>query len=195
MTKKDNIFLITVFSLTLSLAADAGTIQGQVSGAPGASVVYIDAIPGKTFPPPTEPALLVQKRLMFQPHILPVRQGTTVEFLNADSVAHNVFWVSIGGNKKLGHNLGTWAQNEKRTFKFDNVGVVPMLCNVHPDMSAYLVVVPTPYFALTGDSGEYKIENIPDGSYSLTVWHEGTKAQTQHLTLAGDAKADFTLSK
>jgi len=195
MTTYQRFFLITVFSITLSLAAHAGTIQGQVSGAPGASVVYVDAIPGKTFPPPTEPALLVQKRLMFQPHILPVQQGTTVEFLNADSVAHNVFWVSIGGNKKLGHNLGTWAQNEKRTFKFDNVGVVPMLCNVHPDMGAYLVVVPTPYFALTSDTGEYKIENIPDGSYSLTVWHEGTKTQTQHLTLAGDTKADFTLSK
>ena len=51
---------------------------------------------------------------MFQPHITVVQQGTTVQFLNSDSVAHNVFWISVGGNKKLGHNLGTWPKGEKR---------------------------------------------------------------------------------
>jgi hypothetical protein len=132
---------------------------------------------------------------MFQPHILPVQQGSTVEFLNSDSVAHNVFWPSVGGNKKLAHNLGTWPQNEKRAFKFDAVGAVPLLCNVHPEMNGYIVVVPTPYFALTSESGEYKIENVPDGSYSLAAWHEGIKNQSKHVDVAGDAKADFTLSR
>jgi hypothetical protein len=57
------------------------------------------------------------------------------------------------------------------------------------------VVVPTPYFALTSESGEYKIENLPNRSYSLAVWHEGVKNQSKHVDAAGDAKADFTLSR
>jgi plastocyanin len=179
----------------MSLAASAGTITGKVTGVPGESVVYVEAIAGKTFPAPAQQPVLEQKRLMFQPHILPVQQGSTVEFLNSDSVAHNVFWPSVGGNKKLAHNLGTWPQNEKRAFKFDTPGAIPLLCNVHPEMSGYIVVVPTPYFALTSPSGEYRIENIPDGSYSLTSWHEGIKSQSKHVDVAGDTKADVTLSR
>jgi hypothetical protein len=124
-----------------------------------------------------------------------VQQGTTVEFLNSDSVAHNVFWPSVGGNKKLTHNLGTWPKGEKRPFKFDNPGAVPLLCNVHPEMSGYVVVSPTPYFAKTDPSGAYKIENVPDGSYTVTAWHEGAKNQSKPVAVAGDSKADFTLSK
>lgn len=184
-----------VLSAVLSLTVHAGTIRGKVTGLPGESVVYVEAIAGKTFPAPTEQPVMAQKRLTFQPHILPVQQGSTVEFLNNDSVAHNVFWVSVGGNKKLGHNLGTWPQNEKRAFRFDTPGAVPLLCNVHPEMTGYIVVVPTPYFALTSESGEYKIENVPNGSYSLAVWHEGVRNQSKHVDATGDAKADFGLSR
>ena len=179
----------------MSVAATAGTISGKVSGVTGESVVYVEASAGKTFPAPTQEPVMDQKGLMFQPHIIVVQQGTTVQFLNSDSVAHNVFWISVGGNKKLGHNLGTWPQGQKRPFKFDNAGAVPLLCNVHPDMSGYIVVSPTPYYALTDKSGEYKIENVPDGSYSATGWHEGAKNQSKPVTVAGDTKADFTLSK
>jgi plastocyanin len=190
-----NLLQVGFLSMALSLTAHAGTISGKVTGVPGESVVYIEAIAGKTFPAPAQQPVMAQRRLMFEPHILPAQQGTTVEFLNNDSVAHNVFWASVGGNKKLGHNLGTWPQNEKRAFKFDTPGVVALLCNVHPDMSGYIVVVPTPYFALTSPSGEYRIENVPDGSYSLAAWHEGVKSQPKHVDVAGDAKADFTLSR
>jgi plastocyanin len=186
---------VVFLSVILSLTAQAGTISGKVTGVPGESVVYVEAVAGKTFPSPAQQPVMAQRRLMFQPHILPVQQGGTVEFLNSDSVAHNVFWPSVGGNKKLAHNLGTWPQNEKRVFKFDATGAVPLLCNVHPEMTGYIVVVPTPYFALTSESGEYRIENVPDGSYSLTAWHEGIKNQSKHLDVAGDAKADFTLSR
>ncbi len=181
-----------VLNVLLSLTAQAGTISGSVTGVPGASVVYVEAAPGKTFPAPAQQPVMAQRRLMFEPHILAVQQGSTVEFLNNDSVAHNVFWPSVGGNKKLGHNLGTWPQNEKRAFKFDAPGAVALLCNVHPEMSGYIVVVPTPYFALTSQSGEYKIDNVPDGGYSLTVWHEGIKNQSKHVDVAGGAKADFS---
>ncbi len=187
--------LFTVFLVfAVSSAAVAGTITGTVS--PGkSSVVYIDVIQGKTFPAPTQQPVMDQKGLMFNPHVMVVEQGTTVDFLNSDTVQHNVFWPSISGNKKLTHNLGTWPKGEKKAFKFDNPGVVPLLCNVHPEMAGYIVVSPTPYFAETDASGNYKIDNVPDGKYNVVAWHEGTKSTTKSVDVAGSAKADFTLSK
>ena len=192
---KRNLAVIATFVAVVSLLASAGTISGKVSGVTGESVVYVETIAGKTFPAPTEKPVVDQKGLMFTPHLIAVQQGTTVEFLNSDKVAHNVFWISVGGNKKLGHNLGTWPQGEKKSFKFDNPGAVPLLCNVHPEMSAYVVVTPTPYFAVTDKSGNYKIENVPDGSYTVAAWHEGAKKQSKPVSVAGEGKADFTLSK
>jgi plastocyanin len=192
---KRNVLIALVVAAALTMAANAGTISGKVSGVAGESVVYVDAIAGKTFPAPAKNPVMDQKGLMFQPHIMAVQQGTSVDFLNSDSVAHNVFWISVGGNKKLGHNLGTWPKGEKRAFKFDNPGVVPLLCNVHPEMSGYIVVSPTPYFAVTDKSGNYKIENVPDGTYNVVAWHEGAKTQSKAVVVSGDTKADFTLSK
>ena len=192
---KRSVLILIVVVMGITLAASAGTISGQVSGVAGQSVVYVDAISGKTFPPPTQHPVVDQRGLVFQPHLTAVQVGTTVDFLNSDSVAHNVFWTSIGGNKKLGHNLGTWPKGERKSFKFDTPGAVPILCNVHPEMTAYLVVVPTPYFAISDQTGNYKIENVPDGSYTATAWHEGSKNQSKPVAVSGDAKADFTLSK
>jgi plastocyanin len=192
---KRNVLILIAVVTGLSLAASAGTISGQVSGVAGQSVVYVDTISGKTFPAPTQHPVIDQKGLVFQPHVTAVQVGTTVDFLNSDSVAHNVFWTSIGGNKKLGHNLGTWPKGEKKSFKFDTPGAVSILCNVHPEMSAYLIVVPTPYFATSDQAGNYKIENVPDGSYTVTAWHEGAKNQSKPVSVSGGAKADFALSK
>lgn len=192
---KRNLIVAVAVIAMLSLAASAGTISGKVSGVTGESVVYVEAIAGKTFPAPTEKPVIDQKGLMFTPHIVAVQLGTTVEFLNSDKVAHNVFWTSVGGNKKLTHNLGTWPLGEKRAFKFDNPGAVPLLCNVHPEMGGYIIVAPTPYFAVTDKSGAYKIDNVPDGSYTVTAWHEGAKNSSKPVTVAGSGTADFTLTK
>ncbi len=192
--KKESLALFAVMT-ALSTAAFAGTIHGKVSGVSGESVVYVEAVPGKTFPAPTQRVTIDQKGLMFVPHIMAVAQGTTVEFLNSDSVAHNVFWPSISGNKKLGHNLGTWPKGQRQSFKFDNPGVVSLLCNVHPEMAAYVIVSPTPFFAETNAAGEFKIENVPDGAYTVTAWHEGAKNKSNPIKVAGDTAADFTLSK
>jgi plastocyanin len=88
-------------------------------------------------------------KLAFDPHITVVQVGTAVDFQNDDSTQHHVVWPSLSGNKKLGHNLGTWIKGEKRSFKFDQPGVVPLLCNVYPEMASYVVVSPTPYYAQT----------------------------------------------
>jgi plastocyanin len=190
-----NIVLIVAMLVGFALVSSAGTISGQVSGVAGPSVVYVDTISGKTFPAPTQHPVIDQKGLVFQPHLTAVQAGTTVDFLNSDSVAHNVFWTSVGGNKKLNHNLGTWPKGERKSFKFDTAGAVPILCNVHPEMSAYLVVVPTPYFATSDQAGNYKIENVPDGNYTVIAWHEGAKNGSKPVSVSGETKADFTLSK
>jgi plastocyanin len=187
--------VLTVLMAGFCMAAWAGDIDGKVSGMKGKSVVYIDAIAGKTFPTPKEHPVMDQKGLLFVPHTMVVQQGTTVEFLNSDNVQHNVFWTAVAGDKKAGHNLGTWPKGEKRPFTFDKVGAVPLFCNVHPEMEGYIIVSPTPYFAETDDSGNYKIKDVPDGSYSVVAWHEGAKNQSKPVTVAGGGKADFTLSK
>ena len=181
-------------ALACVVSAQAGTLHGKVSGGKGESVVYLQAS-GNNFPASSEHPVMNQKGLMFEPHILVVQQGTTVQFLNSDTVAHNVFWPSIGGDKKLGHNMGTWPQGEKRSFTFTNPGVVPLLCNVHPDMAGYIVVSPSPYFAKTDSAGNYEIKNVPDGTYTLTAWHEGMKPHTAQVTVSGDTKSDATVTK
>jgi len=185
-----------LLTCALSMAAlPENTISGKVSAGKGVSVVYVEAIPGKTFPAPAEHVVIDQKGLLFQPHVAAVPVGATVEFLNSDKVAHNIFWPAISGNKKLSHNMGTWPSGQKREFKFDTAGVVPLLCNVHPEMSAYIVVTPTPYFALTDADGNYKIAGVPEGQYTVSAWHEGMKVQQKPVKVAGETSADFTLSK
>jgi plastocyanin len=177
-----------------SQLAIAGSVAGKVSGAGAGSVIWVDD-PSAKPEVPSKPFVIDQKGLLFIPHLLVVPVGATVDFLNSDSVAHNVFWTGISGNKKLGHNLGTWPKGEKRTFKFDNPGVVPLLCNVHPEMSAYVVVVSSSHYATTDANGEYAIQNVPDGAHNITVWHEGMKQQSKQVTVSGDTKADFNLTK
>ena len=192
---RSKLFVLVVLIAGLSISLWAGDIEGKVSGMKGQSVVYLDAIAGKTFPAPKDQPIMDQKGLVFVPHIMAVQQGTTVQFLNSDTVQHNVFWTSIGSDKKAGHNLGTWPKGEKRSFTFDKAGVVPLLCNVHPEMAAYVVVSPTPYFATTDDSSNYKIKDVPDGNYTVVAWHEGAKNQSKPVAVSGNTKADFTVSK
>jgi|SRR5271165_2717703 len=181
-------------SLASSTLTHAGTLSGKVSTGKG-SVVYVEAIAGKTFPPPASPVTVDQERLTFKPHVAIVPVGSTVNFVNKDNVAHNIFWPSVGGNRKQSHNLGTWPTGETRSFKFDATGVVPLLCNVHAEMSAYVVVVPTPYYSMTDESGSYSLANLPDGQYKVSAWHEGMKVETKPVSVASNTTLDFALSK
>jgi plastocyanin len=189
---KPSVLFLMILLPAWAVAVFGGSIEGKAAGG---SVVYVDAVAGKTFPAPTQQPVINQKGLAFSPHILVVQKGATVQFENDDSVQHNVFWPSVGGNKKDAHNLGTWPKGERRSFKFDTAGLVPLLCNVHPEMSGYIVVSPTPYFAQADAAGSYKIDNVPDGKYTVTAWHEGAKPQSKPVEVSGTAKADFTFGQ
>jgi plastocyanin len=178
----------------------AGEVKGKVSvqGLKSAEniAVYIDAIPGKKFDPPAEHVTIDQRRMAFVPAVTVVLKGTTVDFLNSDSVAHNAYWPSISGNKKLGHNLGTWPKGEKKSFQFNDAGAASLLCNTHPEMTATVVIVPTPYFAKTGNDGGFEIKNVPPGTYTLKTWSEDGKVTTQSVTVGdGAANVELTVKK
>lgn len=184
----------------VAAASLAGDIKGKVSvqGLKSAEniAIYVDAIPDKKFEAPTTKPVVDQARMTFVPHVIVVQVGTTVEFLNSDPVGHNVYWPSISGNKKLAHNLGTWPKGEKKSFQFNDIGVASLLCNVHPEMNGYIVVSPTPYFAVTDKSGNYEIKNVPPGKYTLKTWSEDGKVTTQAVEVgAGTATADLTVKK
>ena len=189
--------LLAALSAGLSYAGDIkGKITAQGIKSPENIAVYVEAIPGKTFPAPAEHAVMDQRKLTFIPHVLVVLKGTTVDFLNSDAVGHNVYWPAIDHNKKLANNMGTWPQGVKKSFTYDNLGVAPLLCNVHSEMSGYVVVVPTPYYAVTAKDGSYEIKNVPPGHYTLTTWSEEGKPATAGADVAaGTATADLTVHR
>jgi plastocyanin len=195
-----NLAVATSLILALAGASWANEIKGKVSvqGIKSAEniAVYVDAIAGKTFEAPKEHVVVDQRKMTFIPHVVVVQQGTTVDFLNSDPVGHNVYWPSISGNKKLAHNLGTWPKGEKKPFQFNDAGVASLLCNVHPEMSGYVVVVPTPYFAVTDKDGNFEIKSIPAGKYTLKTWSEDGKPTTQEIDVsAATATVELTVKK
>ena len=178
----------------------AGDIKGKVTAQGMKSseniVVYVDSVAGKKFDAPADHVVVDQKKMTFVPHVSVVQQGTTVEFLNSDPVGHNVYWPSISGNKKLAHNMGTWPQGQKKPFQFMDLGAASLLCNVHPEMSGYVVVVPTPYFAVTDKDGNYTIKNVPPGHYTILTWSEEGKPTTQAVDVtAATTTLDITVKK
>jgi plastocyanin len=187
-------------TLALSGASWANEIKGKVSvqGIKSAEniAVYVDAISDKKFDPPKDHIVIDQRKMSFIPHVVVVQQGTTVDFLNSDPVGHNVYWPSISGNKKLAHNLGTWPKGEKKPFQFNDLGVASLLCNVHPEMSGYVVIAPTPYFAVTDKDGSFEIKDVPAGKYTLKTWSEDGKPTTQAVDVStATATVELTVKK
>jgi len=112
-------------------------------------------------------AVLEQREMKFIPSVLPVLLGTTVDFPNKDKSWHNVY--SKSEAKKF--DLGLFAPGKTRSVTFDKPGVVRVLCNVHPNMEAFIVVKEHPYFAAPDKSGNYRLNDVPLGKYRVQVWH------------------------
>ena len=188
--------LLTTLGLGLALGAQAGDLHGKVAckGVRNSAdaVVYVAAIPGKTFQAPAKHAEVDQKNLVFLPHVLPVQVGTTVDFKNDDAVLHNVFSPDACCNR---FNLGTWPQGQSRSYTFKNECQATLLCKVHPEMEGFVVAVPTPYYAVTKADGSFDIKNVPDGQYTLKVWHPKLKGTQKAVKVAGNTQVDFEIAR
>jgi len=189
---------IFILSIAISRTASAGDIKGRVNLAGRKSsadvLVYVEYIDG-SFSPPGKHVVMDQKDLMFTPRVLPILSGTTVDFLNSDIVLHNVFTPTKCAGS---FNLGTWPKGESRSHTFNDPGCfVTILCDVHPDMQAWIAVLQNPYFAKTDSSGNYEIKNIPKGTCEIKVWSPFYKAISRKVVIkdAGLIVQDFKLKR
>jgi len=119
--------------------------------------------------PPARPAPQVaQTNKSFDPHVLVIQVGTAVQFPNKDPFLHNVF--SLFDGKRF--DLGFYEAGSSKTVHFDRAGVSFLFCNIHPEMSAAVVAVDTPYFGMSDRTGRVSMPNVPEGKYRLSVWYE-----------------------
>ena len=190
--------LIFLFQAVLlnGATSQGGVVQGEVVAQalrfPQDVVVYLENVAGD-FRPPAKNPIMDQRNLVYRPHVLPILVGTTVDFPNSDEVRHNVFSPS----RTKPFNLGTYPKGVVRKVQFEKPGVISLLCNVHQEMSAYIVVLSNPHFAKTGRDGKFIFRNIPPGTYTIHSWHEKLKPakQTVEVSEGKSVTVNFTLRR
>ena len=183
--------------LGLSSLATAGDIVGRVDltekGGKKATdlsdvVVYVESSKAR---PKAGKEVVTMKSKSFTPHVLAVGVGTTVEFPNEDPILHNVF--SVSGE---GFDLGLYKRPKSGSRTFEKPGVYTIYCNIHPQMSALVMVRDNPHFAKASKDGSFRIEGVPAGEYKVRAFHEragdGTVV-TVKVPATGDA-APLTFS-
>ena len=176
---------VTAETLFATPAATPNEIYGQIAlgdkGAAGEAVITLE---GDKKSMPMQKAAVDQRSKAFVPHVSVITRGTTVQFPNNDTIFHNVF--AYYQAKKF--DLGMYPRGAVKAVTFDKPGLVALLCNVHSDMSAYIMVVDTPYYAVADKQGHFHIPNVPAGNYTVHVWHESGAETTQSLTVNADTK-------
>lgn len=128
--------------------------------------------------------MIDQRHLRFAPTVLAVAPGTVVEFKNSDPILHNVF-----SPPRLGadFDLGTYPQDESRARRFNQPGNYVILCHVHPEMAAWVIVGRSPYVAVADDAGLFAIQSVPPGAYTVRVWFRRREFDAGTLSVAPDA--------
>lgn len=146
-----------------------GTVTGGGSAGPGGAVIYLKRLDAPTpRPKPGKQRTMLQKDKRFEPRVLAVTVGTTVDFRNDDPLFHNVFSLSRPND----FDLGLYKGGTSKAQTFDTPGAVQVLCNIHSSMQAYVYVVDTPWFAQADGAGRFSIKGVPPGEYQVSVWHE-----------------------
>ena len=175
--------------------AGTGSIVGEVTARRAKHVantlVFVNEAPGE-FPPPESPVDIDQLGTQFIPRRVTVLKGTVVRYKNSDPFDHNVF--SPDGER---FDLGIWGLGEERTYTYDKLGVYTQLCNLHPKMVGYVAVVQNPYHAWTDETGTFRIDNVPPGSYTLHVWNERREADPTEIDVEDgvDTTVSFALHR
>ena len=188
-----------LLALLFSARAQAGSVTGQLQltdkgGKPASdlsdAVVYLEAAkPVK--PKPGAPTVVMMKAKAFTPHVVVVPVGGTVEFPNDDPIFHNAF--SVSPENKF--DLELYKRPKTGSWTFKTPGVVNVYCNIHPQMSAVVVVRDNPYYAKVAKDGTFSIEGVPAGKYTFVAWHErgGDKAVEISVPAEGAATTNVTL--
>jgi plastocyanin len=176
------VIVALVFMVGAAAATPAGNLRGtvHVGGRPQAeAVVWLEVL--ETVPSsPSRSTVLEQRNLTFEPRVLAIRTGTTVDLPNSDRVFHNVF--SFHNGKRF--DLGMYPAGTSRQVTFDHQGLSRVFCNIHPGMAAYVMAVDSPYFAVSDRQGVFSIPSVPPGRYTYHAWRAGGD------TLTGLANAD-----
>jgi plastocyanin len=138
-------------------------------------VVWLDPLSGLPVQPVRPKRVqMIQKDKMFSPHVLPIMMGTTVDFPNYDPIFHNAF---SNYNGQI-FDIGLYAPGTTKSIVFRREGVVRVFCNIHPTMSAVIVVLKSPYFCVSNKNGELQMTGVQAGSYRMHVFHERATEQT-----------------
>jgi plastocyanin len=175
-----------VAMLAIATVLSAATVHGRVeivsSKDPGVRkhsdfsgvVVWLDPISGTLPSPQPRKAEMVQRGKRFTPHVLAIAVGSTVDFPNFDPIFHNAF-SNYDGQV---FDVGLYPPGTTRSVPFRKEGIVRIFCDIHPTMSAIIVVVRSPYYAVSANNGEFSIANVPPGAYRLHIFHERATQQT-----------------
>ena len=148
-------------------------------------------LPDKAWPAPATAVRLDQKGCMYEPHVFGVMTNQDIEIANDDPTNHNIH-PQPKDNREWNESQPPKGENKKKSFARQEV-MIPVKCNVHPWMRAYIGVVSHPFFAVTGDDGTFTIKGLPPGTYKVEAWHEKYGAKEMDVTVAPkDTKtADF----
>lgn len=144
-------------------------------------VVFLDGGPALPHTPPRRRPALSQRERRFEPRVLPVLRGTTVDFPNDDTIFHNVF--SLSNARPF--DLGVYEQGCCKSIDFPRPGLALIHCNIHPQMVASIVVLENPFFTLTDEAGLFVLPEIPDGTYWLRTWHEYGGETREEVSVSG----------
>jgi len=157
--------------------------------------VYVDSgLPANyTAPAPTEDVVLDQNGCRYHPHVLGIRVGQKLAIKNSDGILHNI--KAMGKLNRTFNVSQPTSMTTERVFTAREV-MVPLECNVHGWMQAYLGVLPHPFFAVTGTDGSFSLKGLPPGTYTIKAWHEkyGTQVATVTVTAGGAKTQDFTFT-
>jgi len=144
--------------------------------------------------PSSDKPLINQKGCEYSPYVTAIQKGQSVVLQNSDPTLHNVHVKADAGKGKSIFNFGQPVKGMKTDKKFDTPGVYKLKCDVHPWMASYLVVSENPYHAISGEDGTFAIKNVPDGEYTVTVWHSRFKESlTEKVTVTG-GNADLSFA-
>jgi hypothetical protein len=195
------LFISVLAAVPRGQTADTGSIVGRVTlttkvrGVPMPSSSYPGRVVGQHEPPtipeiknvvvylkdvvyrgtlPLRKAELHQEHETFIPHVVAITRGSTVEFPNDDPIFHNVF--SLSGAASF--NLGRYPKGQSKPWRFPKAGIVKVFCDIHSHMSATILVLDHPYFAIPEAEGTFEIANVPPGQYTIVGWHERVGERT-----------------